>query len=115
MASCNIQKSEVMYIGTQTINGSNTSWTVTTYDGEYISMDFKKSTSAGGWFTSKSIEKMTPGNMKSQSIFVADASGESIKFNSEVEFMNFMSKRGYDMINQEMNSHKDVINYTFKK
>jgi hypothetical protein len=46
-------------------------------------------------------------------IYVTDEKGETVRFENSMEFLNFMSERGYEMVEQDKKQNKTI--YTFKK
>jgi hypothetical protein len=52
-------------------------------------------------------------NFKSVTLYIVDSTQNPISFKSSTEFLNYMSERGYEMVDQEkLKYHTD---YTFKR
>jgi hypothetical protein len=66
------------------------------------------------FIATKDIENSKNGNnIKLVSISIVDRNGKLMHFKSSIEFLNYMSDRGYDVFNQVQ--EKESVNYTFKK
>lgn len=53
------------------------------------------------------------GNFKFVDFTIANKTGKSYKFETNTDFLNFMSERGYDLVDQIKNKYS--VDYTFKK
>jgi len=119
MTSCNQQKNEKprLYIKTVTVIGIDENQietdTITIIDYDYFEIGLYLRTDEG-FMTNKDVIKATSiENYKAVEFRIVQEDGSNIMFKSSTEFLNFMSKRGYDMIDQlKSKYHTD---YTFKK
>ncbi len=63
------------------------------------------------YVASKDVEKISVGNVAT--IYITNQNGTAIHFKNTTELLNYMSKRGYDMISQSKKQYG--YNYTFKR
>jgi thioredoxin-related protein len=79
---------------------------------EYFEINLEKQNQH--YIAVKDIENIVSGsNIKHVSISIVDDSGQLIRFNNSTEFLNHISDRGYELVNQK--NDNDKTHYTFKK
>ncbi|MFC2119192.1 hypothetical protein ACFLSY_11170 [Bacteroidota bacterium] len=88
--------------------------TITTIDTDYFEVGLYLMVDETNYTTKKDIVKPTSiENFKSVFFYLVDNDGMKINFKGSTEFLNFMSERGYEMVDQvKFDYHTD---YTFKK
>jgi hypothetical protein len=113
----NTSRTEKLYIKTTTTTGTGkeaaTKETITEVHSDYfeVGLDLQKT---GEYSASKEIYVPKTGEKFKYIFFtISQEDGTMIKFNTSEEFLNFMSSRGYDMVNQIRNEYG--ANFTFRK
>ena len=105
MTSCNQQKSR-LYIKTVTVIGIDENQvetdTITIINSDYFEIGlYLGSSEEPSFITKKDVIKPTSiENYKAVLFRIVQEDGNDIIFKSSTEFLNFMSKRGYEMIDQ---------------
>ena len=128
-ASCNINQSEsqstdinsdensTLYIKSVEATGTDTSQmkiNVSSVSSDYFEIGLEEAGNGSHYVAEKTIEqKMSMDNFKSSFFFIVNKKGEQMKFKTSTEFLNFMSARDYEMVDQAKKRYG--IDYTFKK
>lgn len=113
----NSSKTEKLFIKTTSATGINEKQVKTETISEVTSDYFEiglSSLDSGGYGATKEVITPEVGKeFKYVFFYVVNKDGSSIKFTTSTEFLNYMSARGYDMVDQIKNEYG--ADYTFKK
>lgn len=107
-----------LFISTRTVTGTeenrkDTS-VITRIESDYFEVTLSKLSEEPKFIaTKKLIEPSSMENFKYVYFNITDEEGENFKFDTSVDFLNFMSERGYNLVDQVKNKYGG--DYTFKK
>jgi hypothetical protein len=102
-----------LYIITSTTVGKETSYDSTRVNSDYFEVGLGE-VEGKGYRAEKTLQNSRPGEKFRYVFFlITDKNGHIPYFNSSTDFLNYMSKRGYEMADQIKNKYG--ADYTFKK
>lgn len=123
ITSCNFfhNNSEPIYIKTITSEGNavdmknvKTISKITNLSTDYFEVSLSILADKDLYIASKDIEKPSSiEKYKSVSFVISDEKGKNLNFKTSTEFLDFMSKHGYEMVDQNKSEYS--TDYTFKK
>ena len=109
-----IQKTSVKVIDGKTIKTTSDDYLTSDYF-EISLEQYSDDKDNHKYFLARKVleEPKSVGDFKMEFLTITDDNSENIQFSNSTEFLNFMSKNGYEMQSQE--KYKYRTEYTFKK
>ena len=116
--SCQSNTQESLLINTRTVTGSGENSKVTsvisTIESDYFEVTLSELSDEPKFIAKKDlIEPSSMENYKYVFFNISDEEGENLKFDTSADFLNFMSERGYNLVDQVKNKYGG--DYTFQK